>query len=220
MLLNARRIDHLGLVLLAFEDVTARRRLERQQQAIQGELAHRLKNALAVVQSMAVQTKAATVDGFRSAIIGRMQALALAHGVLIEAQWRPSDLSTLIGRILAPHVARGGSDRVRLEGPPVELSAEHATAFALIVHELATNSVKYGALSLPSGTVLVRWSFTANRLLLEWSDHGGPPVAASRKAGFGTRLITRTAAYQFGGQAELFFEPEGLLCRLDIPLTE
>jgi len=219
MLLNARRIDHLRLVLLAMEDVTERRRLEQQQRMVTAELAHRLKNILAVVQSVANRTKATSVEDFRSALIGRVKALAVAHGVLVEAQWRDGDLRVLIEQLLAPHFAEGGGKRIALDGPRVGLSAEQATGFALIVHELATNASKYGALSNPEGRVDVSWRVASDRLRFEWAEIGGPKVAGASAKGFGTTLIERTASYQFGGTAELFFEASGLRCHLDLPLA-
>lgn len=219
ILLNARRIDHLRLVLLAMEDVTERHRLEQQQRIITAELAHRLKNILAVVQSVTNQTRAASVEDFRTALIGRVKSLAVAHGVLIEAEWQNTNLRFLIDQLLAPHVGEEGSARVRLEGPSVALSPEQATSFALIIHELATNAAKYGALSSEGGHVDVTWRAVSGRLQFEWAESGGPNVAAAHEKGFGTTLVERTAAYQFGGNAELRFEASGLQCRLDLPLA-
>lgn len=218
MLLNARRIDHLRLMLLAIEDVTERRRLARQQRIVNAELAHRLKNILAVIQSIANQTRAASVEDFRAALLGRIKALAVAHGVLIDAQWQDSDLRALIVQLLVPHTGDDGSDRVTVCGPSVALSPDQTTSFALIVHELATNATKYGALSIPSGHVAVSWSVQSGRLCFDWIESGGPRVASAPRSGFGTTLIKRTASYQFAGTAELNFEPTGLRCRLEFSL--
>ncbi len=219
MLLNARRIDHLRLVLLAIEDVTESRRLARQQRIVNAELAHRLKNILAVIQSMTNQTRAASVEDFRSALLGRVKALAVAHGVLIEAQWQETDLRTLIAQLLVPHRGEGEGDRVTVNGPPVALSPDQATSFALIVHELATNATKYGALSVSSGHVAVSWNVRSGRLRFDWIESGGPHVAGAPGKGFGTTLIERTASFQFAGTANLGFEPTGLRCQLELLLT-
>lgn len=218
MLLNARRIDHLRLVLLAIEDVTERRRLAHEQRIVQAELAHRLKNILAVIQSIATQTRAASVQDFRTALLGRVKALAVAHGVLIEAEWQDTDLRALIVQLLVPHVGEEESPRVTVSGPSVALSPAQATSFALIVHELATNAMKYGALSVSSGHVAVTWSVESGRFCFDWVESGGPYVASAPRTGFGTTLIERTASYQFAGTAELSFEPAGLRCRLEFTL--
>lgn len=217
MLLNARRIDHLRLILLSIEDVTERKRQESQREMLVAELAHRVKNLLAVVQSLASQTRAGSIDEFRSAFVGRLAALATAHEVLLESQWRSAELGALLHQILAPHT-QDDPGRVQFEGPPVTLSTEQVTAFAVIVHELATNAAKYGALSSPSGRVAISWVPRTEKLWFEWHENGGPPVQQKQLGGFGTILIERMAAYQLRGQAELKFEPTGLRCQLEAPL--
>ncbi|MEX2374437.1 MAG: HWE histidine kinase domain-containing protein [Dehalococcoidia bacterium] len=219
MLLNARRIDHLRLILLAIEDVTERRQQERQQQLVVAELAHRVQNLLAVIQSIASQTRAESADEFRAALIGRLRALAMAYGVLFESGRRTADLEGMLRQIVAPHVD-DTSDRVRLAGPPVTLSADQVTGLALIANELATNAAKHGALSSESGHVAISWTMVSDQLHMEWKESGGPAVEPAPVARFGTRLIERTASYQLRGQAELKFEPTGLVSQLEFPLAD
>lgn len=213
MLLNARRIDHLRLILLAIEDVTERRRNERQQKLLVSELAHRVQNLLAVVQSLASQTHGATVDEFRTAFLGRLRALATSHGALFESRWRNAELNSLLRQILAPH-----AQRFILEGPPVTLSAEQAVAIGLIAHELATNAAKYGAFSTEAGRVSVSWGSKSATLWLEWNESGGPEVKSTHPPSFGVNLINTTASHQLQGNAELSFGRTGLRFRLQCPL--
>lgn len=218
MLLNARRIDHLRLILLAIEDVTERRRLQHQQEILVSELAHRIHNLLAVIQSLAMQTSGAGLDEYRSSLLGRLGALAAAHNVLFRMRWHNADLGEVLRQTLAPFI-EGGS-RPRLDGPPVGLPPGRTTAVALIVHELATNAAKYGAFSIGDGDVQVTWGMASDEVWLKWREIGGPPVTSRGPAGFGTTLIERTASYQLGGEAELNFEPDGLVCSLRFSLTD
>ena len=219
MLLNARRIDHLRLILLAIEDVTERRQQERQQQMLVSELAHRVQNLLAVVQSLVSQTRAGSVEEFRTALNGRLRALAMAHGLLFESRWRKGELEAVLRQITEPYM-ENTSDRVRLAGPSITLSADQVTGLALIVNELATNAAKYGALSSKSGQIDISWALTSDQLRLDWHERGAPAVEPSPPAGFGRTLIERTVSYYLGGWVELEFEPTGLMCRLAFPLAD
>lgn len=217
--ISARRIDHLRLILLTLDDVTQRRRDERHAEALVTELAHRAKNLLAVIQSLAFQTQADTVEGFRKAFIGRAKALALAQGALIEAQWHHADLGKLTEDIVR-NQAEDAAARVRISGPTVRLSPLQATTFALVINELVTNALTHGALSVPSGTVDVSWARSADKLDLDWEERGGPPIDTNPAPGFGTTLITRAVNLQLGGRAELKFRQEGLAGHLRMALTD
>ena len=213
--LNAARIDHLRLILLAFEDITDQQRHERLQETLLAEMAHRIKNVLAVAQSLAVQTQADSVAAFRSAYIGRLKALAVAHGALLESQLQGADLGDVVKRIVDPYDA--ADVRVRTQGPPFALSPEQVTAFALILNELATNAAKYGALSVDAGHVEAAWEVAAGRLVFAWREAGGPPVRPAVKTGFGMKLIERVVSAQLDGEAELTFETGGLRCDIRVP---
>lgn len=216
MLLNAARIDHLRLILLAFEDVTERQRHQRRQETLLAEMAHRIKNVLAVAQSLAFQTQADSVEAFKSAYLGRLKALALAQGALLETQWQGTDFETVVNQIVNPFDGAGG--RVRMQGPRVALSPEQVTGFALILNELATNAAKYGALSADSGLVVAQWDVTQGRLQFWWREEGCPPARPAPKTGFGMKLIERVVSAQLDGETELAFESGHLRCEIRIPL--
>ena len=213
MLLNARRVDHLQLILLAIEDITERRRAEQEREMLVAELNHRVKNLFAVVRALVTQG-----DGVRSAeasqqvLLGRMDALARAHDLLFESRWRGAELRALAGA-LQPF---GGerAEAIEVDGPSVELNARQALSVSLVLHELATNAAKYGALSVPTGQVRLSWHVEpvgeGRRVHLRWEERGGPPVTAPRTAGFGTQLIRRAFGFELDGTADLTFEPEGL----------
>jgi PAS domain S-box-containing protein len=201
-------------------DVTDRIRAQQQQRLLLDELNHRVKNTLANVQAIAAQTLRTTPEpeAFRTAFEARLMALSATHNLLTASTWTGADLKDVLLIELRPH----GPNQYKLEGPAVRLSAQEALTFGLVFHELATNAAKYGALSHPDGCVQVSWSVEqgdAQRLRLEWREHGGPPVAqAPRRTGFGSRLIARSVRTDLGGKAELVFEPKGLVCTIEIRL--
>ena len=195
-------------------DITGRKEAEERQQRLASELDHRVRNIVAVIGAIASQTLAAGPE--RKALLGRLKSLANAHRLLTASQWESVDVAALVRQELAPYPA----DRVACDGPPLAVPSRIAQTLALVLHELATNAAKYGALSVPTGRVDTRWSVrAADKPVLEliWSESGGAPVKAPLKRGFGTRLIERSAASE-GGKAELMFRPEGLQMRLTIPL--
>ena len=181
------------------------------------ELNHRVKNTLAILQAIAVQTFQSASKSEREKFEGRLGALAEAHNLLSEEKWRGSDLEDLIGRVLQPFVSNN-AERVRLSGPKVPLPPRVAVILSMIVHEIATNAAKYGALSNETGTVRVDWEIIADnggpKLRWIWAESGGPPVSAPVKRGFGSRLIERSARDQLGGEATVDFLPRGVVCTL------
>ena len=178
------------------------------------ELHHRVKNTLAVVQSLADQTfrGAADAEAARHDFTARLTALAGAHDLLVDAGWREVTLDALAARILAPF-RPGDLQRLELEGGPVPIGPEAAVALSLCLHELATNAAKYGALSGDSGRVRLAWRVEkadgARRLELEWRETGGPAPAPAGRQGFGVRLLGRALAAQAGAKSELSFPAEG-----------
>jgi two-component system CheB/CheR fusion protein len=156
--LDLEDVDGQRLVLETTRDVTQRKALQERQQLLLGELTHRVKNTLAVVQSIAHQTEIASRSpaDFVESFTGRLAALANAHGLLVQSEWQGADLRALTRAQLQPY-ASGNAQRLQIEGPPLSLPSELATPFALVLHELATNAAKYGALAQQSGTVSVRW---------------------------------------------------------------
>ena len=185
------------------------------------ELNHRVKNTLAILQSIATQTFRSASRAERQKFEGRLGALAEAHNLLSTAKWQGSDLQDVIGRVLQPYLLNA-PERVRMFGPRVPLSPRLAVVLAMIVHEIATNAAKYGALSNETGTVTVDWEVRedgANRTLrMIWTEAGGPLVTAPVQRGFGSRLIERSARDQLGGEATVDFLPRGVVYTLTCAL--
>jgi PAS domain S-box-containing protein len=205
-------------------DITERKQAEEQREILLRELNHRVKNLLAVVQAIAHQTaaRAETVPQFLHAFAGRLGALAMAQGRLTASGWHGVDLRDLVLQTLDPLDLADGR-RVRTAVASVPLAAGAAQNLALALHELATNAAKYGALSVPAGRVelsaAVAGTDMAPVLEIVWRERGGPPVRPPGHQGFGTRLLTRVVARQHRGQVHLDWQPEGLACRLVLPLA-
>jgi len=199
-------------------EIEERERAQQRQQLLIHELNHRVKNILAMVQAICAQTlsNAATPEGAQQALDQRLQALARAHDVLTRESWHGAELTDIIAGAVAPYEASPGL-RIRTSGQPVRLEPKAAVTLALVLHELATNAVKYGALSAEEGWVSLDWSVTPDPdgldLQLTWAEHGGPPVQPPRRRGFGVRLIARSLAAEQGA-AELIYAPEGVRCRM------
>lgn len=199
--------------LALHESAAARSRSERHQQILIGELNHRVKNTLTVVQSLAHQTfrGRCNPEQLIQSFEARLQALATAHNLLTRSGWESAPMSDVVKGALKPFC---GPDRCRIEGSDFSLPPQTAVNLALALHELATNAVKYGALSVPTGRVLVQWSTAPGRFEFDWEESGGPPVQPSGSEGFGTRLIKRTLASELKGEVDMDFAPSGLRCRL------
>ena len=186
------------------------------------ELNHRVKNTLAVLQSIATQTFRSASRAEREKFEGRLGALAEAHNLLSQEKWQGAELREVIARVLRPYLLNN-PQRVRMFGPQVPLSPRLAVVLSMIVHEIATNAAKYGALSNDTGTVAVDWEILeesdGRKLRLIWTEAGGPPVTAPVQRGFGSRLIERSARDQLSGEATVDFLPRGvvytLTCALD-----
>ena len=187
------------------------------------ELNHRVKNTLAILQAIAVQTFQSASKAEREKFEGRLGALAEAHNLLSKEKWRGSDLQDVIGRVLQPYLLNN-PERVRMSGPPVPLSPRLAVVLSMIVHEMATNAAKYGALSNDTGTVRLDWEILTEtaqpKLRLIWAEAGGPHVAAPVKRGFGSRLIERSARDQLGGEATVDFLPRGVVYTITCSLED
>jgi PAS domain S-box-containing protein len=201
-------------------DITERKEANRAEAHI-AELDHRVKNALATVIAVSQRTREGhtSMDEFVSAFDGRIRSMADAHALLSSGRWQGVNLAQLVRQELAPCAA---ALNTTVEGPDIVLAADAAQPVALVLHELATNAAKYGALSIPKGRVSVRWHQQANgnlpgALVLDWKETGGPPVAASISPGYGTSVIKNLISYELGGVVDLVFAPEGVRCRLEIP---
>jgi two-component sensor histidine kinase len=178
------------------------------------ELNHRVKNTLALLQAIAVQTFRSASKAEREKFEGRLGALAEAHKLLSTEKWQGSDLQDVIGRVLQPYLLNN-PERMRMSGPAVPLSPRLAVVLSMIVHEIATNAAKYGALSTDTGSVRLDWEVTTEdagpKLRLVWAEAGGPAVMAPVQRGFGSRLIERSARDQLGGEATVDFLPRGVV---------
>jgi PAS domain S-box-containing protein len=200
-------------------DVTEQVETEEQLKLVVGELNHRVKNTLSIVQGLALQSfkNVDGADAAREAFFARLRALAAANGVLTPQNWEAADLTEIIQRSVG---AAAGSDvqRFRYDGPDIMLDAQTAVSLAMVIHELTTNAIKYGALSQPGGSIDIRWTIApqedSRRLSIEWRERGGPKVEPPSRQGFGTRLIGRGMSSGAGSDVEMAFEPKGLRCTI------
>jgi two-component system CheB/CheR fusion protein len=207
-------------------DISQRRAAAEQRELLLSELNHRVKNTLATVQAIALQTLGSTQDlaSFRGAFLSRLMALAKTHSLLAREGWRGVGLRELLAAELAPYAteARHGT---RIDGEDVMLEPKTALAISLALHELATNAGKYGSLSVADGGVDARWSLSTHGddhppwLRLEWREHGGPPVESPIHRGFGMRLVTEGVPHELGGRADIAFDPAGVRCILEFPVS-
>jgi two-component sensor histidine kinase len=185
------------------------------------ELNHRVKNTLAILQALATQTFRSASRTERDKFEGRLRALAEAHNLLSIEKWQGSELGDVIDRVLQPY-SLSDPGRVRLFGPKVPLSPRLAVVLSMILHEIATNAAKYGALSNDAGTVTLDWEVVeesaGRKLRLIWTETGGPPVNAPVQRGFGSRLIERSARDQLGGEATVDFLPRGVVYSVTVGL--
>lgn len=204
-------------------DITERKRWEEHQQLLINELNHRVKNTLATVQSIATQTlrHATTSQEAKEALEVRLLALSRAHNVLTREHWEGADLNEIVAEAVAPYSAVGAT-RLHIVGPSVRLSPRMALSLALVLHELATNAVKYGALSGDTGEVRIAWWLSQDdgesQLHLTWVESAGMPVPTLTRRGFGTRLVERSVTGELKGVARFDFRPEGLVCAIDVPM--
>jgi len=200
-------------------DVTERKRAEQQQRAMNAELDHRVKNVLATISAIIVQTQETSSShaDFVTALDGRIRSLARTHELLSQSNWRGVPLAELVRRELAPFGARCAG----FEGPDVVLKAESTQAVAIVLHELTTNAAKFGAFSSRGGSVRVRWRWRANgsacRLAIDWQETGGPAPVPAPRPGYGMHVVRELIPFELGGAVDLTFAPAGLTCRLEIP---
>jgi two-component sensor histidine kinase len=189
------------------------------------ELHHRVKNTLATVQALVGATgrSSGSFDEFYRSFSKRIASLAKTHNLLTEDYWQTAPLREIALNELKPF-AESRQPRFILIGPPVELSADLAVPVGMALHELTTNAVRYGALSVPTGYVRVQWRVSetegVRKLHLEWQEHGGPLVSEPRHQGFGSTLLRRVLPMQCNAEVEIQYNPDGLRFRMDAPLVE
>lgn len=219
--LSITRTEEFGqpLFLGFLRDIGERREAARRQQLMIGELDHRVKNMLAVVSGIAQQTARMSPDlaAFSTAFEGRLQSLARAHEILTAASWRAAPLSALVEALLAPY--RGESGGVTWSGDPTDLESRQILSMSMIVNELLTNALKYGALSQPEGTLAVTWHCEAGDLHFAWTETGARPIAPPTRQGFGSRMIALSVEHELRGQIETDWAETGVRHRLSFPLA-
>jgi PAS domain S-box-containing protein len=209
----------LGFATMS-QNIDARKQDEKRMELLMDELNHRVRNTLAIVNSIASQTLKHTpsVQEFRTAFGGRIAALAKTHTLFAATKWTTSTLREVIVQQLEPYT-RGRADALTITGPRLLVNPKQALTLSLVFHELAANAVKYGALSVPTGQVEIGWEIDPERKLrLTWQESGGPRVAPPDRRGFGSQLIEFNVAHEFGGDALLDYQPDGVKCLLGIPL--
>jgi PAS domain S-box-containing protein len=205
-------------------DISDRKRAEEQQKVLVDELNHRVKNTLAIVQSIAFQTmrSAGAGESFAGTFEARLMALSKAHDLLTSRLWSGAGLHEVLSQQLQG-CAADDPNRVRLDGPMVSLTPRMTVALALAAHELASNALRHGSLRAGEGRLEVHWRINRNEagadeLALTWIEADGPPVSRPLRTGFGVRLLERTVRGDLGGSCELDFRPEGLRCEIVAPL--
>lgn len=204
-------------------DITERRTAEESQRFLLRELNHRVKNTLATVQALASQTVRHAKDPrqFLDAFSQRLRALGVAHGLLSEHEWRGIGIRELARQELTPFQATG-APRITIAGPPALLTPDQALGLALVLHELASNALKYGALSVPLGKATLSWSISGEnpekRLVLKWIESGGPKVSPPEHHGFGSILIRRSLAKVISSEVLHEYLPDGVQAEISMPL--
>jgi PAS domain S-box-containing protein len=211
--------DHVVRVSGVTVDITERKEAEERQVLLAREVDHRAKNALALVQSIVRLTQADSIKSYTAAVEGRIAALSRAHTLLAQSRWQGAELVRLVAEELAPY-HRPGGDAITASGPDVSLEPRTAQTLALALHELSTNAAKHGALSVGSGRLRVSWELQPDRVVLDWSESGGPPAPGPGEAGFGMRVIAASIERQLDGEARFDWRPEGLHCRLSMPRAD
>ncbi len=208
--------------IVTLTDMTERKRTEERQTMMVAELNHRVKNILAIVQALATQTtrSASSLENFSSAFTGRLKALAIAHDLLTRTRWIGVGLNELLAAVLAPYRSPDGT-RLSFSGPPILLPAHAVTPLSMALHELATNAVKYGALSTPGGVIKILWRVIEGvdpTLEIVWQEDGGPKVKASALEGFGTQLIAQVIGHDLDGKTHVDLNPDGVCVTLTFPV--
>ena len=205
-------------------DITERKRVEEQQRKLVAELDHRVKNVLATVQAVAAHTMDASssMEHFVAALDGRIRSMGSTHELLSHRRWLGIPLAELVQRELAPYTTGSNAE---IGGPQMMLSAEAAQTMGMVLHELVTNAAKYGALSVPSGRVSIRWRLPLNgrvrdRLVFTWRESGGPLVVRPSKSNYGMHVVRELIPYELGGRVDHVLAPEGARCQMEIPLAQ
>jgi two-component sensor histidine kinase len=211
----------VGGVLVVCRDVTSEHMAREALNLINEELKHRVKNTLTVLGAMATQTfRGASSKADLEKYLGRLAAFGRAHDLLTAANWAAAPLQEVISTALSPYTT--GEGRFTVSGPPLVVKSRQALALSLAIHELATNALKYGALTVATGHVSITWTSEDQEgqpnFVFVWSEFGGPPAPEPAGVGFGSRLISRVLEDDFKGSVEVSYGSTGVICRLTAPL--
>jgi two-component sensor histidine kinase len=201
-------------------DITEGRQAADQTRMLLRELNHRVKNTLAMIQSLARQTLKQTPDpqNFIDAFSGRLRTLSDAHVLLADRDWSGVGLLELV-QLQVMAFLPGDPDQLLLIGDDVQLPPDHALGLGLVLHELASNAARFGALSVPTGVVRLTWSNEGGRLAMTWTERGGPPVEPPARKGFGMRLIERSLDKVLDSKVAIDFQAQGLVVAISMPLS-
>jgi two-component sensor histidine kinase len=213
------RTSLLDVVLRRITDAARERQLAaNRDQLLMAELDHRVKNTLANIEALVMQTSvgAESLTGFVNGLAARIQSMAKAHSLLSQSRWEGVSINNLLMEELAPYIREHAA--FEMTGPDLVLTSKSALALSLAIHELCTNAAKYGALSTPQGRVSIKWSRTEpGGLNMSWTESGGPAVIRPTRRGFGSTLIERALAMETDGQASLQYLPDGVICSVMLP---
>jgi PAS domain S-box-containing protein len=204
-------------VLEVNRDISELKTLSANQETLAREVEHRSKNLLAAVQATVNLSNATTVEGLKEAIRGRIRALADVNSIFVETRWTGAELSIIAKQELAPYFGENEKS-VRIDGPQITLKSAVAQAVAISLHELDTNSAKYGALSTPTGRIELTWTVTEGNLELRWAETGGPAVQMPASRGFGSKLVEQMIG-ALKGIAHFDWRPEGVVCNISLKTT-
>ncbi len=209
--------------MAAVVDISEREHAEEHQKVLLDELQHRVKNILVTITSLATRMlkTSSSLEEFAPAFTARLMAMSNMHDLLFQRDWGGAEMSALIGTALSAYATAQGRN-IAMRGPKVLLRPDSSATLGMVLHELATNSAKYGALATENGRLEVSWrtepSAAGERLHVDWTERGGPSVAPPDHEGFGTSFIKRSVEYELEGTVDLHFEPDGLRCAISFPL--
>jgi PAS domain S-box-containing protein len=216
IMLSPIEVDQRLVVLVVVRDITERKRADAHLQMLMREVNHRAKNILSVVQAIAHQTVASSLDEFIARFSERIQSLSASHSLLVRSAWKNVPLTELV-RLQLAHFGDLLDNRIALSGPDLRITAPAAHTMGLALHELATNAGKYGALSTATGHVDIRWHVDGDRFAMSWTERDGPPVTPPEQHGFGTMVIDSLVKQSLGGEVQLDFAPAGVAWRVTCP---
>ncbi len=212
-------LDRVMRVSGVMIDITELKEADERRTLLVREVDHRARNALAIVQSIVRMTKAKSIDDYVKTVEGRIRALSTAHSLLSESRWEGANLIQLVDEELAPYRS-GEFERIVVSGSEVLLKPQTAQIVALVLHELATNAAKYGALSQPNGQVSLSWRQSKDGLDLEWRETAGPPIQTPISNGYGTKVIIASVTQQLGGTVTFDWQPTGLRFSMSAAISD